>query len=223
MISPSLQNVVAVHGPYGQDPGIGGDLAYDAGDERAVPQGPVELADQRVVRVRPVPGVLDHLARLVTARPGVLPLLADGILDLVIDRDEAAGGRAVTAPGHRRVAFQPRMGSDARIQDGDHRAPAVVTLAVPGRPARWRVEEKRDRGSRIAAAELVGVGDGGPAPVAAVVRASRQAAGTFTGRGAHDGRADQQVLERELPNPLDQRLEQLLVQVLPPARTRRRT
>ena len=83
------------------------------------------------------------------------------------------------------------MGPDPRVQHGHHRA-----SAVPGRQlALGRVEQDRDRGARVAAAEQVGIGAGRPG---AAARVGGEAAAAPVGRAAGDGRADEQMLQRDL-------------------------
>ena len=210
-----VDDVVAVHDPDSQDPRVGRHLAHDARDERPVAQGGAELADQRIRRDRRVPRVPDHLAWLVTGQLRVLACEADDLLDVVIDLDEAvavvAGIGVVPARwvGHH---IQEPLGADARVQDGDHRAAAVTVQEVAGQvAASRRIQENRDRCARVSAAEQVGVGAGGSG---AAARVRGEPAAAAVGRAPGDGRADEQMLERDpvdvrLVYPVDVRLARL--------------
>ena len=174
-----VDSAVAVHDPYGQDPGIGCDLAHDARDERAVAGVRGKLAQQRIGGDRRVPWMPDHLARLVAERLRGLVLRADGVLNVMIELDETVAVPVrvgVVAAANFGRHIQPRVGPDARVQDGDHRTPAVHAHAVGRRPARWRIEQDGDRGTRVAAAEQVGVSAGGPGAVVVGARAPADAA-----------------------------------------------
>ena len=120
-------------------------------------------------------------------------------LDFVVDRDEAARGHGV--PAARIAATSSHsVGAHAGVQDGDHRAAAVTGRAFGIPPARRRLDEDRDRVTRVAAAEQVRVGGARPADVAAVARAPGDAAAPFGGRAPGDGRADKQMLQLDAIN-----------------------
>ena len=80
--------------------------------------------------------------------------------------------------------------------------------ALGGRQARGRLEQDGDRSARVAAAEQVGVGAGGPGAVVVGARPAADAAAPAVGRATGDGRTDQQVLKRDA---VDGRLVQLPV------------